>query len=88
MALTAWSDWADCSLQAVCHNVRIMSEILAALPRIFGRRDSDYLQLVRQSTADRMTMRVMADTNRQFKAAYESTLIEIAEIKEKPNDRR
>lgn len=65
-----------------------MSEILAALPRIFGRRDSDYAQLVRQARADRMAARVMGETNRQLTKAYESTIIEIRQGKDKSRDSR
>jgi hypothetical protein len=65
-----------------------MSEILAALPRIFGRRDSDYAQFVRQTCADRMAVRVMGETNRQLTQAYESTLIEIKNGKDEPRGSR
>lgn len=55
-----------------------MSEILAALPRIFGeRRGDDYARFVQSATADQMTSRAVEQTQRQLQAAYESTVAEI-----------
>jgi len=62
-----------------------MSEILAALPRIFGaRRGDDYAQFVRQANAERMATRALGDTQRQLTRAYERTLTEINKDKTKP----
>lgn len=56
-----------------------MSEILAALPRIFGaRRGDDYARLVREGSSDQMLARVVSDTNRQMTRAYETVLSETA----------
>ena len=59
-----------------------MSEILAAIPRLFGAREDGYARFIHAAVADQMAALVVEQTQRQLQTAYESTVSEIRQAQQ------